>query len=168
MIELDLNDMHDWFGFGVAGNFAGHLDQAGEAVDFATVVAADGAQSSIRKLLADELSKQGCDIKTEVKVTGIERKGNEINPLTKKAYGEPGVSFWLTLGEDERSVLVACDLDTSILEADLYGVVSVTTGCRIARETDVLWLSAHADFIAALINRTGLDGGWWCPRCLSE
>lgn len=37
MIELDLDDMHGWFGFGVAGNFAGHLEQAGEAGDFVGV-----------------------------------------------------------------------------------------------------------------------------------
>ena len=29
-----------WFGFGVAGNFAGHLEQAGEAADFAGVATA--------------------------------------------------------------------------------------------------------------------------------
>ncbi len=38
MIELDLQEMRSWFGFGVAGNFAGHLEQAGEAGDFVTVV----------------------------------------------------------------------------------------------------------------------------------
>lgn len=37
MIELDFERMRSWAGFGVAGNFAGHLEQAGEAVDFATV-----------------------------------------------------------------------------------------------------------------------------------
>ncbi len=37
MIELDLDDLRGWFGFGVAGNFAGHLEQAGEAVDFVNV-----------------------------------------------------------------------------------------------------------------------------------
>lgn len=37
MIELDLDDVHGWFGFGVAGNFAGHLEQAGEAADFTGV-----------------------------------------------------------------------------------------------------------------------------------
>ena len=47
MIELDLDDVRGWFGFGVAGNFAGHLDQAGEAVDFATVVAKEGAPKGI-------------------------------------------------------------------------------------------------------------------------
>ena len=47
MIELDLEEMHGWFGFGVAGNFAGHLDQAGEAGDFATVAAQEGAPKGI-------------------------------------------------------------------------------------------------------------------------
>lgn len=35
-----LPDLHTVFGFGVAGNFAGHLEQAGEAADFASVKAA--------------------------------------------------------------------------------------------------------------------------------
>jgi hypothetical protein len=38
-MELDLDDLRSAFGFGVAGNFAGHLEQAGEAGDFATVQA---------------------------------------------------------------------------------------------------------------------------------
>lgn len=37
MIDLRLDDLRSWFGFGVAGNFAGHLEQAGEAVDFVNV-----------------------------------------------------------------------------------------------------------------------------------
>jgi hypothetical protein len=37
MIELDLDELRTWFGFGVAGNFAGHLEQAGEAADFVNV-----------------------------------------------------------------------------------------------------------------------------------
>jgi hypothetical protein len=36
-IELDDRELRTWFGFGVAGNFAGHLEQAGEAADFANV-----------------------------------------------------------------------------------------------------------------------------------
>lgn len=35
MIELPTSGLADCFGIGVAGNFAGHLDQAGEAADFA-------------------------------------------------------------------------------------------------------------------------------------
>lgn len=38
MIDLDLQEMRSWFGFGVAGNFAGHLEQAGEDADFVNVV----------------------------------------------------------------------------------------------------------------------------------
>ena len=37
VIDLDLDELRTWFGFGVAGNFAGHLEQAGEAVDFVNV-----------------------------------------------------------------------------------------------------------------------------------
>ncbi len=47
MIALDLDQMHEWFGFGVAGNFAGHLEQAGEAGDFATVVTTGDAPKGI-------------------------------------------------------------------------------------------------------------------------
>lgn len=38
MIDIDLAELRNWFGFGVAGNFAGHLEQAGEAGDFVKVV----------------------------------------------------------------------------------------------------------------------------------
>ena len=47
MIELELDDLKTWFGFGVAGNFAGHLEQAGEAGDFATVVTPGDAPKGI-------------------------------------------------------------------------------------------------------------------------
>ncbi len=39
-VTIDLADLRSTFGFGVAGNFAGHLEQAGEAVDFVNVAAA--------------------------------------------------------------------------------------------------------------------------------
>jgi hypothetical protein len=42
MIDLEFDDLRSWFGFGVAGNFAGHLEQAGEAADFVNV-SSDGA-----------------------------------------------------------------------------------------------------------------------------
>jgi len=38
LIEMDLAELRSWFGFGVAGNFAGHLEQAGEDADFVNVV----------------------------------------------------------------------------------------------------------------------------------
>lgn len=40
MIDASTLDLHDAFGCGVAGNFAGHLEQAGEAADFVAVVPA--------------------------------------------------------------------------------------------------------------------------------
>lgn len=39
MKHLELDDLRGTFGFGVAGNFAGHLEQAGEAGDFTSVQA---------------------------------------------------------------------------------------------------------------------------------
>ncbi|BBY18964.1 DUF5718 family protein [Mycolicibacterium litorale] len=47
MIALDLDDLHSWFGFGVAGNFAGHLEQAGEAADFVNVTSEGTAPKGI-------------------------------------------------------------------------------------------------------------------------
>lgn len=47
MIDLDLESLRTAFGFGVAGNFAGHLEQAGEAVDFERVAAAPDAPKGI-------------------------------------------------------------------------------------------------------------------------
>ncbi|GAS99384.1 uncharacterized protein RMCC_6349 [Mycolicibacterium canariasense] len=47
MIELDDAELRNWFGFGVAGNFAGHLEQAGEAVDFTNVAAVGNAPKGI-------------------------------------------------------------------------------------------------------------------------
>ena len=56
MIDLDLDDMHGWFGFGVAGNFAGHLEQAGEAVDFVNVKSEGTAPKGIFPWYAPESS----------------------------------------------------------------------------------------------------------------
>jgi hypothetical protein len=39
-IPIDPDDLRDSFGMGVAGNFTGHLEQAGEAIDFVRVDAA--------------------------------------------------------------------------------------------------------------------------------
>ncbi len=47
MIDIDLAELHTWFGFGVAGNFAGHLEQAGEAVDFVNVASEGAAPKGI-------------------------------------------------------------------------------------------------------------------------
>ena len=36
--------------FGVAGNFTGHLEQAGEAADFVSVAAAENAPKAVRRI----------------------------------------------------------------------------------------------------------------------
>lgn len=46
-IRTDLEQLRSAFGLGVAGNFAGHLEQAGEASDFVGVVAESGAPKGI-------------------------------------------------------------------------------------------------------------------------
>lgn len=47
MIDLDLAALRSAAGIGVAGNFAGHLEQAGEAADFVGVAAAPQAPKGI-------------------------------------------------------------------------------------------------------------------------
>jgi hypothetical protein len=47
VITVDAQDVRSWFGFGVAGNFAGHLAQAGEAADFVSVGGDDTAPKGI-------------------------------------------------------------------------------------------------------------------------
>jgi hypothetical protein len=47
MIDLDITELRSWFGFGVAGNFAGHLEQAGEAADFVNVTSEGVAPKGI-------------------------------------------------------------------------------------------------------------------------
>lgn len=46
-LETDLPEMKSWFGIGVAGNFAGHLEQAGEAGDFVNVAAEASAPKGL-------------------------------------------------------------------------------------------------------------------------
>lgn len=46
-LELNEADLRTWFGFGVAGNFAGHLEQAGEAADFVNVSSEGAAPKGI-------------------------------------------------------------------------------------------------------------------------
>lgn len=45
--SIDLHDLRGWAGVGVAGNFAGHLEQAGEAADFVNVTAESGAPKGV-------------------------------------------------------------------------------------------------------------------------
>ncbi len=45
--EIELPALRSWFGIGVAGNFAGHLEQAGEASDFINVEATETAPKGL-------------------------------------------------------------------------------------------------------------------------
>jgi hypothetical protein len=45
--EIELTELRSWFGIGVAGNFAGHLEQAGEAGDFVNVAAEASAPKGL-------------------------------------------------------------------------------------------------------------------------
>jgi hypothetical protein len=47
ILEIHLTRLQSWFGLGVAGNFAGHLEQAGEAGDFVNVAAAESAPKGL-------------------------------------------------------------------------------------------------------------------------
>lgn len=47
VITVDALEARNWFGFGVAGNFAGHLAQAGEAADFVSVGGDDSRPKGI-------------------------------------------------------------------------------------------------------------------------
>lgn len=49
MIDIDTTELRSWFGFGVAGNFAGHLEQAGEADDFVNVRSGAAEEGSAPK-----------------------------------------------------------------------------------------------------------------------
>lgn len=46
-LDTELSAMRSWFGIGVAGNFAGHLEQAGEAGDFVNVETAESAPKGL-------------------------------------------------------------------------------------------------------------------------
>jgi hypothetical protein len=47
VLTVDAHEARSWFGFGVAGNFAGHLQQAGEAADFVSVGGDDSTPKGI-------------------------------------------------------------------------------------------------------------------------
>lgn len=47
MVSVSLDDLAGCFGLGVAGNFAGHLEQAGEAADFVDVAAGTEAPKGV-------------------------------------------------------------------------------------------------------------------------
>lgn len=54
-------DLHSIIGFGVAGNFTGHLEQAGEASDFVGITAAAGAPKGVFPFYVPAVNAQEAD-----------------------------------------------------------------------------------------------------------
>jgi hypothetical protein len=108
-VQLDLEDLRAAFGFGVAGNFAGHLEQAGEAGDFVSVDAPDEAPKGIfpwyvpreagflrafplaheRIVLPASKTPLNLQIEPEVALVGIVgyRRDGTVDSITPRAIG---------------------------------------------------------------------------------
>jgi dihydrolipoamide dehydrogenase len=89
------------------------------------IVAPADPESS--KLLADELSKQGCDIKTEVKVTSIERKGNEVYTSYQNADGTQATltTEYILVAVGRPPLTQGIGLETTKAQLDKGGFVGV-------------------------------------------
>jgi hypothetical protein len=98
MMDIDLAEVRNWFGFGVAGNFAGHLEQAGEASDFTKVVTEGYAPKGIfpwyapgRDDFLGEFPLSSDSIKLPT-VTGDSDSGDFQGPLNLQIEPEVGVA----------------------------------------------------------------------------
>lgn len=88
------------------------------------VAPADPAAS---KILADELSKQGCDIKTEVKVTGIERKGNEVHTAFQNQDGSTATvtTEYILIAVGRPPLTAGIGLESTKAQTDKAGFIVV-------------------------------------------
>jgi len=79
------------------------------------------------KLLADELSKQGTDIKTDVKVTSIERKGNEVytSYLNKDGSQATLTTEYMLVAVGRPPLTTGIGLETTSAQLDKAGFVGV-------------------------------------------
>jgi len=103
-ITVDPQELRDAFGFGVAGNFAGHLEQAGEAADFVTVDAVGEAPKGIFPwyvpgrddflgvfpLSSDAIAVPASDEPLNLQIEP------EVGLLADVAYGDDGVPVAVT------------------------------------------------------------------------
>jgi dihydrolipoamide dehydrogenase len=89
------------------------------------IVAPADPESS--KLLADELGKQGCEIKTEVKVTSIERKGSEVYTSYQNADGTQATltTEYILVAVGRPPLTQGIGLETTKAQLDKAGFVGV-------------------------------------------
>ncbi|MBA2347481.1 MAG: hypothetical protein H0V81_04230 [Solirubrobacterales bacterium] len=119
MIALELDDLRGSFGFGVAGNFAGHLEQAGEAGDFVAVEAAAQAPKGIFPFYAPG---SGTFLETFPVASGRLEKPESDGPVNLQI-------------EPEVALLCRVEYDTAgTVSALLPRAVAAFNDCSIRRE----------------------------------
>jgi dihydrolipoamide dehydrogenase len=87
------------------------------------------ADPEASKLLADELGKQGCEIKTSVKVTGIERKGDQVFTAYQNEDGTTATltTEYILIAVGRPPLTQGIGLETTKAQTDKAGFV-VTDG----------------------------------------
>lgn len=117
--EIDLRRLRSWFGIGVAGNFAGHLEQAGEAADFVDVAAETGAPKGLFPFYAP-----GHD------------SSLSVFPLSHDAIALPGDAQGAASLQAEPEVGLACEVrygDDGAVEALIPFAFGACNDCSIRR-----------------------------------
>lgn len=85
------------------------------------------ADPEASKLLGDELNKQGCDIKVNVKVTAVERKGNEVFTSYQNADGTQATltTEYILVSVGRPPLTQGIGLENSKAQTDKAGFVVV-------------------------------------------
>jgi hypothetical protein len=116
-LEIHLTRLQSWFGVGVAGNFAGHLEQAGEAGDFVNVAADASAPKGLFPFYAP-----GHD------------SFLSVFPLSHDTIAVPMAAGAAASLQAEPEVGLACDVryaDDGMVEALLPYAVGACNDCSI-------------------------------------
>ncbi|KRD14449.1 hypothetical protein ASE48_04865 [Mycobacterium sp. Root265] len=92
MITLDDAELRTWFGLGVAGNFAGHLEQAGEAADFVNVDSEGAAPKGIFPWYAPGHDTFLGEFPLSRTMIGLPRSGTVDGPLNLQIEPEVAVA----------------------------------------------------------------------------
>lgn len=92
LVTLDDAELRTWFGFGVAGNFAGHLEQAGEAADFVNVDSEGAAPKGIFPWYAPGNDTFLGEFPLSRTMIGLPRSGTVDGPLNLQIEPEVAVA----------------------------------------------------------------------------